>query len=76
MRHLNVYRSQPSKVVELIRKVCKENISTENWANYTNRIVKEQEKFRFMNVLLYSFLKIMMPTIVIMKCNKYPGTLK
>ena len=41
MRHLNVYRSQPSKVVELIQKVCKENISTENWANYTNRIVKE-----------------------------------
>ena len=29
--HLNVYTSKPSKVVDLIQYICKENVSTENW---------------------------------------------
>ena len=29
--HLNVYTSKPSKVADLIRYVCKENVCTENW---------------------------------------------
>ena len=31
VRYLNLYTRKPSKGVDLIRKVCKENISTENW---------------------------------------------
>ena len=31
MRHLNVYTSKSSKVVDLTRKVRKGNISPENW---------------------------------------------
>ena len=30
VRQLNVYTSKPSKVVDLIQEICKENISTEN----------------------------------------------
>ena len=29
--HLNVHRSKPSNVVDLIQYICKENVSTENW---------------------------------------------
>ena len=29
--HLNVYTSKPSKVVDLIQYICKENVSTKNW---------------------------------------------
>ena len=28
---LNVYTSKPSKVVDLIQYICKENVSTEDW---------------------------------------------
>ena len=52
VRHLNVYTSQPSKVVDLIQKVWKENISTENWVKFTNHVIKEEGKFRVMNHIL------------------------
>ena len=52
VRHLNVYASQPSKVVDLIQKVWKENISTENWVKFTNHVIKEEGKFRVMNLIL------------------------
>ena len=39
--HLNIFTSQPSKIVDLVRKVCKENISTKKWVNYTGHVVKE-----------------------------------
>ena len=29
--HLNVCRSKPSNIVDLIQFICKENVSTENW---------------------------------------------
>ena len=45
VRHLNIYTSEPSNIVNLIRKVFKENISTENWVNCTNIMIKE-ERFR------------------------------
>ena len=40
VHNFNVYASQQPKVVDLIRKVCDENISTQHWMNYTNQDVK------------------------------------
>ena len=45
----NVYESQPLKVVELVRKVFDESISTEPWVNYTNHAVKEEGNFRMLD---------------------------
>ena len=45
----NVYASQPLKVVELVRKVFDESISTEPWVNYTNHAVKEEGNFHMLD---------------------------
>ena len=61
--------------MDLIQKVCKENTSTENWINYTNHVIIEEEKLMELSLLSTS-LKIEMPMIVVMKCDKYPGICK
>ena len=49
VRHLNFHVNQSSKVVCLIHK---ENIFNEIWVNYTNHVIKEQEKLRFTDHIL------------------------
>ena len=47
--HLNVCRSKPSNVVDLIQYICKENASTEIG-------IKEEEKFGIMDHILKPFM--------------------
>ena len=58
------------KSCALNRKVCQENISTENCINYTNHVIKEEEKLMKLSILLSTSLKIKMPMIVVMKCDR------
>ena len=64
MRHLNVYTSKSSKVVDLTRKVRKGNISPENWDYILDN---ETEP------LLSTCLKMVMSMIIGIKGNKCPG---
>ena len=36
--HLNICTDKPLKGVNVVRKVCKENISTENWVNRRGKV--------------------------------------
>lgn len=55
VRHLNFHVNQSSKVVCLIHK---ENIFNEIWVNYTNHVIKEQEKLRFTDHILDNVIEL------------------
>ena len=70
--------------VDLIRKVFKESISTENWVNYTNLVIKAEARFCVIDRTLDNEIELFFPTclqivmsmIIVMKCNKYPAICK
>ena len=74
--HLNVYTNKPLKGMNLIRKVCKEHISTENWVNRRRKVSYHGPYSWSLNLILFTCLRMMMLIIVGMKCNKYPGICK
>ena len=51
-RHLNVFTSTPSKVAELLRSVFENNISQKNWKNYVEHVIKEEKKFKKIDLIL------------------------
>ena len=51
-RHLNVYTSQPTKVLNLIREVCHSEITSEHWSNYVKHVINEENKFKVMDHIL------------------------
>ena len=50
-RHLNIFTSQPGKVVELIRNVCDQKITQEHWENYVRHVIKQEKEFREMDFI-------------------------
>ena len=56
-RHLNIYRSQPSKVANLIRDGSDQKITVGNWKNYVAHIMKEEKTFREIDHVLDSEIK-------------------
>lgn len=49
---MNIDTSQPTKVVDLIRNVCDQKITKDNWGNFTGRAMEEKNKFREMDHIL------------------------
>ena len=76
VRHLNVYTSKPWKGVDLIRKVCKENISIENRVNDINHVIKEDKKMRLKTFVDHYFIKklnlLLSTCLKMMMSIKYP----
>ena len=50
--HLNVYTSQPAKVLNLIQEVCHSKITTEHWSNYIKHVINKEHKFKVMDHIL------------------------
>ena len=41
-RHLNIYTSQPAKVIDLLRNVCNQKITKGHWKNYVSHVIKRK----------------------------------
>ena len=53
-RHLNIFTSQPAKVVELLRNVCNQKIFKEHWENYVGHVIKQEKEFWEMDFIIDS----------------------
>ena len=49
---LNIYSSQPSRVVNFILDACDQKITVGKWKNYVAHIMKEEKTFREMDRIL------------------------
>ena len=43
--HLNIYTSQPGKVIDLLRNVCDQKTTKGHWENYVGHVIKQEKKF-------------------------------
>ena len=43
--HLNIYTSQPAKVIDLLRNVCDQQITKGHWENYVGHVTKQKKEF-------------------------------
>ena len=48
-RHLNIYTSQPAKVIDILRNICDQKITKGCWENYVTRVIKQEKEFREMD---------------------------
>ena len=63
-RRQNIYTTESSKVLDLIRKVCSTKILPKNWESFASHVLKKEEKFRKIDHIVDSEIE----TVIIKYC--------